>query len=62
MATNTAKAKGKKADMKPVRLELSGADHGRMARQADRWGLNYAGYVRMAVLERIEADERKEAK
>jgi hypothetical protein len=44
---------------KPVRLELTLADHKRLADQARKRGLSNASYARMAVLERIEADEVK---
>ena len=43
--------------VKPVRLELSEADHVRLERCADGKGLNKASYARMAVLDRIKADE-----
>jgi hypothetical protein len=43
--------------VKPVRLELSEADHRRLERAADVKGLNKASYARMAVLDRIKADE-----
>lgn len=42
---------------KPVRLDLSAADHVRLEVQAKALGLNKASYARMAVLERIKADE-----
>jgi hypothetical protein len=43
--------------VKPVRLELSEADHERLERCAQAKGLNKASYARMAVLDRIRADE-----
>jgi hypothetical protein len=43
--------------VKPVRLELSEADHERLETVAEVKGLNKASYARMAVLERIKADE-----
>ncbi len=43
--------------VKPVRLDLSSADHERLERCARARGLNLASYARMAVLERIKADE-----
>ncbi len=43
--------------VKPVRLELSEADHERLENVAEMKGLNKASYARMAVLDRIKADE-----
>ena len=43
--------------VKPVRLELSEADRETLARCAQVKGLNKASYARMAVLDRIRADE-----
>ena len=45
---------------RPVRLELSAADHDRLERCAVERGLSKASYARQAVLERIKADEAKQ--
>jgi hypothetical protein len=45
---------------RPVRLDLTDEDHERLERQAKRRGLSKASYARMAVLERLEADEFRE--
>lgn len=42
---------------RPVRLDLSETDHERLERCAREKGLNKASYARMAVLERLRADE-----
>ena len=42
---------------RPVRLDLSEADHDRLEDQARKLGLSKSSYARMAVLERIKADE-----
>jgi hypothetical protein len=42
---------------RPVRLDLSEADHKRLERLARERGLNKASYARQAVLERMKADE-----
>ena len=47
---------------KPVRLDLTIEDHERLGQQADRYGLSKAAYARMALFERMEADERRAAK
>jgi hypothetical protein len=44
-------------DARPVRLDLSAADHRRLERCARERGLSKASYARMAVLELIRADE-----
>jgi hypothetical protein len=44
---------------RPVRLDLSSADHVRLERQARERGLSKSAYARQAVLERIKADEAK---
>jgi hypothetical protein len=44
---------------KPVRLDLSPLDHERLERQAKRYGLSKSSYCRMAVMERLEADEKE---
>lgn len=43
--------------MRPVRLDLSEADHERLERLASERGLSKASYARMAVLERMKTDE-----
>jgi hypothetical protein len=43
--------------IKPIRLGLPPADHKRLERCARERGLSNASYARMAVLERIKADE-----
>jgi hypothetical protein len=40
-----------------IRLDLSPADHKRVERAAGERGLTMASYARMAVLERLKADE-----
>ncbi len=47
---------------KAVRLDLLPVDHRRLEKAAREKGLNMASYARMAVLERIKADEGKGAK
>jgi hypothetical protein len=44
-------------ETKPVRLDLSLADHERIERAAKRFGLSKSAYVRMALFERLESDE-----
>jgi predicted DNA-binding protein len=44
---------------KPVRLDLPDPDFERLERVAKHMGLTKASYARMAVLERIRADEAK---
>jgi hypothetical protein len=63
-ASTVAKKSAKKMDvaekvkvLKAVRLELSPVDHERLEQCARERGLNMASYARMAVLERIKADE-----
>jgi hypothetical protein len=46
--------------LKGVRLDLSPADHERLERYARARGLTMASYARMAVLELLKADERKD--
>jgi hypothetical protein len=48
--------------VRPVRLDLSEADHERLERLARERGLNKASYARQAVLERMKADEANERK
>jgi hypothetical protein len=43
--------------VRPVRLDLTDADHERLERAAREKGLNKASYARMAVLERLRSDE-----
>ncbi len=45
---------------KAVRLDLQPDDFERLEHQAKKRGLNKASYARMAVLERLEADEAKD--
>lgn len=42
---------------KPIRLDLSLADHERIERSAKRFGLSKSAYVRMALFKQLEADE-----
>jgi hypothetical protein len=44
---------------KPVRLDLPDPDFERLERVAKKMGLTKASYARMAVLERMRADESK---
>lgn len=44
---------------KPVRLDLSLADHERIERSAKRFGLSKSAYVRQALFRQLEADEGK---
>jgi hypothetical protein len=44
---------------RPVRLDLSQGDHERLQALADERGLSKSSYARMAVLERMKADEAK---
>jgi predicted DNA-binding protein len=44
-------------ETKPVRLDLSLADHERIERSAKRFGLSKSAYVRQALFERLESDE-----
>jgi hypothetical protein len=46
--------------VRPVRLDLSDADHQRLEKAAKEKGLNKASYARMAVLERLRADEGRQ--
>jgi hypothetical protein len=45
---------------RPVRLDLTDEVHERLQRQADKLGLNKASYARMALMERLQADEEKD--
>jgi hypothetical protein len=49
-----------KKTAKPVRLDLSQSDHERLESCARAIGLNKSSYARMAVLERIKADEGRD--
>ena len=53
------KAKPQKRTGRPVRLDLSDADHERLRAAAERVGLSKASYARQAVFERIMADEQR---
>jgi hypothetical protein len=60
MAKKTGRTAPTRADARsgrPVRLELTTGDHARLERCAAERGLSKASYARMAVLERIKADE-----
>ena len=67
MAKKTAKGKTMNATrerpgpsptlVKGVRLDLSERDHERLERCSRERGLTMASYARMAVLERLKADE-----
>jgi hypothetical protein len=43
--------------VKGVRLDLSPADHKRLARAAKEKGLTMSSYARMALFDRLKADE-----
>lgn len=53
---NTLQVQDKKA-VKGVRLDLSPADHKRLARLAKEKGLNMSAYARMALFDRMKDDE-----
>ena len=42
-----------------ARIELPDDDYQRLKAAADRYHISVAGYIRMAVMERIERDEAK---
>ena len=42
-----------------ARIELPDEDYQRLKRAADRFRISVAAYIRLAVMERIESDERK---
>jgi hypothetical protein len=46
--------------VKGVRLDLSPSDHKRLERRAKGLGLTMSSYARMAVLERLKADEKED--
>lgn len=66
MAKKKADPKVPATSAEPVtrhaRIELPDDEYQRLKRAADRFHLSVAGYIRMAVFERIEADERKGGK
>ena len=45
-----------------ARIELPDGDYQRLKRAADRVHISVAAYIRQAVMERIEGDERRVAK
>ena len=45
--------------MRHARIELPDPEYRRLKAAADRYHISVAGYIRMAVVERIEADDRK---
>jgi predicted DNA-binding protein len=45
--------------MKHARIELPDEDYERLKAAAKRYHISVAGYIRMAVMERIEHDESK---
>ena len=45
-------------ETKPIRLDLSLADHERIERSAKRFGLSKSAYVRQALFKQLEVDER----
>ena len=47
-----------KRDVRSVRLDLTPADHDRLAECAERRGLSLASYARMAVLDLVRRDEK----
>lgn len=62
MAKKTARGESmnavqEKKTVKGVRLDLSPADHKRLARLAKEKGLNMSAYARMALFERMKDDE-----
>lgn len=48
--------------IKHVRLEFPEEFHDRVKHQADRFGLSVTAYIRLALTERVERDERSEAR
>jgi hypothetical protein len=42
-----------------ARMELPDPDYQRLKRSADRYRISVAAYIRLAVMERIEADESR---
>lgn len=45
-----------------ARIELPEGDYQRLKASADRFRLSVSAYIRQAVMERIESDERRGAK
>jgi hypothetical protein len=56
MPAATAKKTPKRLG-RPVRLDLSEELHERIQAQADKMGLNKASYVRVALMQKLRADE-----
>ncbi len=56
MPTETEAAKASR----PVRLDLTNADHDRLERIAGIYGLSKSSYVRMKLLKALKADEESE--
>jgi hypothetical protein len=48
--------------IKHVRLEFPAEFHERVKHQADRFGLSITAYIRLALTERVERDERSEGR
>lgn len=46
--------------IKHVRLEFPEEFHDRVKSQADRFGLSISAYIRLALTERVERDEKSE--
>jgi len=64
MAKKTMKSRTLAQEGKPgrsVRLDLTATDHRRLESCARERGLSNASYSRMAVLERIKADEGRDS-
>jgi len=65
MAKTKTRARKVQTPVEPVtrhaRIELPDDDYQRLRRAADRYHIAIAAYIRQAVMERIEADERKGA-
>jgi hypothetical protein len=55
--SNSMQAVQEPKTLKGVRLDLSPADHKRLERLAKGTGLTMASYARMALFERMKADE-----
>jgi predicted DNA-binding protein len=52
-------ATGTEREIRHARIELPDEDYQRLRAVARRYHISVAGYIRMAVIERIEADEAK---
>ena len=61
-ASGKVQATKTKPDVRHARIELPDRDYKRLKASADRYHISVTGYIRMAVVERIEADEAKGAK